>query len=77
LVFDYNKLRGKIKEVCKTQPVFARLIGIEKTSLSLRLNNKIEFTQKEMEKSCDVLGFSISEIPEYFFTPEVQKSEQV
>lgn len=69
--WNYNKLRGKIKEVCGTQDAFAEKIGIGRVSLSQRLNNLIEFTQEEMFKSCEVLGIPLEEIPVYFFTLEV------
>lgn len=75
--FDYSKLRGKIKEVYHTQEKFAAALGMSKGSVSQRLNNILDFSQSEMEKSADLLGFAKEEIPAYFFTTEVQKSEQM
>ena len=69
--FDYSKLKGRIKEVLGTQEVYAEKIGLSRTSLSLRLSGKLEFTEREISKSCDVLEFEPSEIPAYFFTIEV------
>lgn len=69
--FDYSKLKGRIKEVLGTQEVYAEKISLSRTSLSLRLSGKLEFTQQEIRKSCDVLEFEPSEIPAYFFTIEV------
>ena len=69
--WNYQKLRGKIKEICETQDNFAERLGIGRVSLSQRLNNLLEFTQKEIYKSCEILGISLSEIPEYFFTRKV------
>ena len=63
-VFDYARLRGRIKEV------------LGRVSVSQRLNNQLEFSQQEMFRSADVLGFSRGEIPEYFFTEKVQKHER-
>lgn len=74
-VFDYSKLRGKIKEVFGTQDRFADAIGLGRVSVSQRLNNQLEFSQQEMFKSAEVLGFSRAEIPAYFFTRVVQFSE--
>lgn len=76
MAFDYNKLRGKIKEVCGTQDNFARAIGIGRVSLSQRLNNVLEFSNAEILSACEVLGIDTKDIPVYFFTLEVQKSEQ-
>lgn len=73
--FDYCKLRGKIKEVFGTQDNFAEGLGISHVSLSQRLNNARQFSQKEIKKSCLVLGISPEDIPAYFFTPKVQKDE--
>lgn len=74
--FDYAKLQGKIKEVCKTQETFARSIGISRTSLNLRLNNKLNFSQKEIYKAINILNIDNKEIDVYFFKLQVQKNEQ-
>lgn len=74
-VFDYSKLRGKIKEVFGTQDAYANAIGLGRVSVSMRLNNQLEFSQQDMFKSADVLGFPRSQIPEYFFAEKVQKHE--
>lgn len=76
MAFDYISLRCKIKEVFGTQDKFAKALGIGRVSLSQRLNNILEFSQEEIQKSCDLLGFSKNEIPEYFFNLKVQKDEQ-
>ena len=75
--FDYSRLRGRIKEICGTQEAYADRISLGRVSVSQRLNNVLEFSQLEMLKSADVLGFSASEIPAYFFVPKVQKREHV
>lgn len=65
--FDYSKLRGKIKEVCGTQENFAQRIGIGTVSLSKRLNNQLDFTQREITTACDVLNIPMDKASEYFF----------
>ena len=67
-MFNYSKLRGKIKEVFDTEAIFAKKMGISTTSLSQKLNNKVEFSQKEIEKAIELLHISKEEIPVYFFT---------
>lgn len=37
-------------------------------SISLKMNGKIAWTQKEIAQACIVLGINTAEIPEYFFT---------
>lgn len=66
-MYDYNKLKGRIQEVCITRAEFAKAIGISEASLSLRLNNRREWTQDEMLKAAEVLRFDMSELKEYFF----------
>jgi transcriptional regulator with XRE-family HTH domain len=75
--FNYNKLRGKIKEVYGTQDSFAEALGIGRVSLSQRLNNSADFSNLEIFSACRLLGISQLEIAEYFFNPKVQKSELV
>lgn len=69
--WNYQKLRGKIKEICGTQEAFAKKIGLGRTSVSQRLNNQLEFTQEEIYKSCEVLEIPIAEVSTFFFTLEV------
>lgn len=65
--YNYNKLLGKIKECYGTQDNFARDLGIGRVSLSQRLNNRLEFTQNEINLSCRLLKIPDYEIPTYFF----------
>lgn len=73
--FDYSKLLGKIKEVYRTQQRFAADLNMSRTSLSQRLNNKIEFTPKEIVKISKMLGIPSNEYCSHFFTKKVQKHE--
>ncbi len=68
--FYYDSLLGKIKEVCKTQDIFADKLGISRTALNLRLNNKADFKAKEIKKACEILKIPVSDIPIYFFCTE-------
>lgn len=68
MVYEYGKLRGKIKEVFGTQDAFAEKLEIGRVSLSQRLNNQLKFTQDEIFKACDILSIPREEIPIYFFT---------
>lgn len=73
--FDYRKLRGKIREVYETQDKFAEKLGIGRVSLSQRLNNILEFSQKEILLACKLLKIPIEECYQYFFNLKVQKHE--
>lgn len=71
MIYEYGKLRGKIKEVCGTQDSFSKELGIGKVSLSQRLNSRAEFSQGEILAACDILGIRREEIPVYFFTLKI------
>jgi len=73
--FDYRKLKGKIKEIFDTQDAFAKALGISNVTISLKLNNKVEFSQKEIDKASDLLKIKKEEIPLYFFTKKVRETE--
>lgn len=75
MAFNYNKLRGKIREVFGRQEDFAEAIGMSKGTLSQKLNNVVEFRQEEMMKAVKLLGLTNGDINEYFFTEKVRKDE--
>lgn len=74
MAFDYSRLRGKIKEVYGTQEDFATAMILSNVSLSAKLNNKVFFTQPEINKACELLGIPLDFIPVYFFTEKVKSS---
>ena len=74
MAFDYSKLRGKIREIFKTQSAFVEAMGMSTTYLSEKLNNKVQFSQKEIDRACDLLQIAKEEIPIYFFTPKVKEA---
>lgn len=69
--WNYQKLKGRIKELYNTQDAFAEALGIGRVSLSQRLNNQLEFSQDEIFKSCDILAIPMANVTEYFFTLNV------
>lgn len=76
IVFDRNKLKGKIKEVFSTQQNFAKAVGMSESSISSRLNNETELSNKEIRVWAEKLDI-LENISEYFFTLVVQKQEQI
>lgn len=69
--FYYNKLKGRIKEICGTNEEFAKRMDLSLATVSTKLNNKSQWTQPEIFKAVSVLSIDPSEIPAYFFTPVV------
>lgn len=74
MTYDYSKLSGKIIEVCGTRANFAELIGLSENSVSCKMNGKVGWSQKQIEKARKVLGINASEISDYFFTVKVQST---
>lgn len=73
---SYAKLRGRIREIFGTQEAFATAMGMDKSTLSLKLNDRYDFTRFEIEKACEVLKIPFDEIGVYFFTAKVGKCQQ-
>lgn len=73
-MFDYSKLKGRIREKTGTQSSFAKGMHMSDVSISDKLNNKKQWTQNEMLAACEVLDFCVSEIPVYFFTKEIKEA---
>jgi len=71
-MFNYSKLRGKIREVFHTERDFAKEMGFSKQTLSAKLNGKIEFTQSEIAKATSLLEIPQESIPDIFFNAKVK-----
>lgn len=72
MAFNYNRLRGRIIEKYGTQGRFAKAMGVSERTLSLKLNNKIFFSQDEITKISELLNIVSNEIQVYFFEKKVQ-----
>jgi len=76
IVFDFSKLRGRIKEIYGTQTAFAAAMLMNEATLSNKLNNNVEFSPKEIYRACLLLCIDLEkELKLYFFTQKVQKTE--
>lgn len=76
VVFNYNKLKGRIKEILGTQNKLAENLDLDETTISNKLNNNTYFTQKEIINTCLALKIPFENIPEYFFNQEVREDER-
>lgn len=70
--YNYNKLRGKIKEVFGTQQELCKQLHCSERTLSYKLSNKLSWKQNEILNVIQLLGLDIEDIPKYFFDYEVQ-----
>lgn len=74
--FNYDKLKGRIKEILGTQSNLANTMKVDEATISNKLNNSTYFTQKDIIKICKILFIDFEQIPEYFFNQKVREHEQ-
>lgn len=73
--YNFDKLKGKIKEVFNTQNEFAGAMGMAPNTLSNKLNNQFEFSSNEISKAIELLHIdSPEEAWNIFFTQQVEKT---
>ena len=74
MIFNFDKIRGRIKEKLKYETVFADKLSISQASLSSKFNNKSDFTASEIARAAepDVLDIPIDQLGEYFFTKQLE-----
>lgn len=53
-----NLLRGAIVAQNMTMQQAAKLIGISRNSMSMRMNGKVPFNADEIERLCDLLNIT-------------------
>lgn len=70
MAFNYQKLRGLIREKGYTQRDVAEVIGVTAGTLSDKLNNKANFSTSEVNSICRMLDIANEEIGVYFFCTE-------
>ena len=63
----FSALRGLIKEKFSTQGAFAAAMGMNESTLSLKLCGRVEWTRDEMEQACKLLGKTMHDVPPLFF----------
>lgn len=70
-MFNYSKLKGRIVEKNMTQNDVAEKMNIAKSTLNLKLNNKILFSQDDIISISRILEIPKEDIGQYFFTENV------
>lgn len=66
--YDFQRLKGKIKEYYSNQDLFAKELGISGTALNNKLNNKTKFSFDEVLIITEKLKINPKEIYSIFFT---------
>ena len=75
-MYDYSKLRGRIKEKFGTEGNFAEALGVSRVTVSNKFNRGKGLSQAVSLKWAELLDISQNEIGVYFFTLKVQDAEQ-
>ena len=60
--YNYDKLRGKIKEIVGSESKYAELLGLSNASISAKLNSLVPFSITEIDKSVTILNIPTNEI---------------
>lgn len=71
MLFDYQKLLGKVIEKYGKQYVFAKAMSWSERTCSKKLTGQIEWRQSEILKASELLDIKDDEIVTYFFTQKV------
>lgn len=66
-MFDYDKLRGRIKEILGSEKEYANKMGMSQQTTSSKLNGETSFTDKQIYQTCEILKINLDYIPLYFF----------
>lgn len=74
--YDYSKLRGRIREKFGTESAFAAYLGMNRATLSAKLNGRVQMDQYAIAVFCRALDIPTEQIGIYFFTVKVEKARQ-
>ena len=68
--YNYKKLNGKIVEIFGTADNMAKAISMNRSTLSKKLNNHVDFSAKDIDRISTALSIPRNQIGEYFFCRE-------
>ena len=68
-----NLLKAKIAEHGMNAGDFAKLLGVSRQSISLKMNNIREFKASEIQQAINILDIDSADTSKYFFAKDVEK----
>lgn len=74
MAYQYDDLVGKIISKFGSRKAFAEAMGMTPESLSMKLNGKRFFNQKQISRACELLSIEEADVTKYFFTLKVQSA---
>lgn len=77
IIFDYSLLRGRIRELYKSESKFAQKLKESSIKMSTggfnnKINGKTSFTGTEIYVICKLLYIPLEEMHKYFFTKKYE-----
>jgi hypothetical protein len=72
-MYDYSKLKGRIVEKFGTIAEFSTHLSISKVSLSMKLNNKIEISRKDIMEWSKLLDIVPEEYGYFYFNQKLNE----
>ena len=63
----FGRLREEIKAKFHTIEEFSKAMGLNRSTLSGKLNSLTAWKQSEIEKACKLLDIPMEKVGEYFF----------
>lgn len=75
MIYNYNKLKGRIIEKFQNQQKFASAMNWSERTCSLKLTGKVFWKQPEITKAAKLLEINSGEVETFFFDLNVQKIE--
>lgn len=64
---NVNLIRGRLGAMQMSLTTFAKLMGKSRPTIRNKVDGKVEFNAKEIEKACEILQIPINDVPLYFF----------
>lgn len=71
--YDYSKLLERIHQKFGTVTRFSNAMDCKLSTMSMRLNNHAEWSQKDICKAIELLRISSRDVGAFFYTVNVQK----
>lgn len=67
-MYQYRKLKGRIKELYGSQAAFAEAIGMSHNTVCKKLTGRIGISQCDVERWAELLKIERCDYGEYFYT---------
>ena len=70
-MFDYSKLRGRIRELYLSESAFSEAMGMMRGQFSKKMTDKAGLSQHEIIQAADLLRIPHEQVFDYFLTKKL------